>query len=105
MLINIEMTNRGTNADSFVASLLGTVGSSNVEHEVGTIDCGGSGIAFILDRFDILRRMFPGGSLKGNICAEVPTSDVNSLLLFGDYFELDLTDRTYRDDLWFWKLR
>lgn len=105
VLINIEVTNRGTSADSFVAGIMGTVGSSNLEFPVGTIDCGGSGIIRIPDRFDILRRIFPGGDLQGNVCAEVPTSDLNSLLLFGDYYDLDLTDREYRDDIWFWSLR
>ena len=104
VLINIEVTNRGTNAESFAARSLGTISSSNVEFYVGTsIACGS--ISAIPDPFGHKRRIFPGGSLQGNICTEVPISDLNSLLLFGDYFDLDLTDREYRDDIWFWALR
>ena len=104
VLINIEVTNRGTNAESFAARSLGTISSSNVEFYVDTsIACGTH--SAIPDPFGHKRRIFPGGSLQGNICTEVPISDLNSLLLFGDYYDLDLTDFEYRDDIWFWALR
>ena len=57
------------------------------------------------DRFDNTRSIFPGGELEGDVCFEVPSSDISSLLLYGDYDTLDLSDRTYIDGLWFWALR
>ena len=99
VLVNIEVRNLGSTAESFFAAGLNTVGSSNVEYDV---ECK---FNVLPDRFDSFRRIFPNGVLKGNICYEVPASDTSSLLLFGDYYDFDLSFSDYRGKLWFWNLR
>ena len=99
VMVQIEVRNRGSASDRFSASL-SAVGTRAVEYTTFGNSCG-----VIPNRFPSLTRIFSGGTLKGNICFEVQTSDIASLLLFGDDFDLDVSDRDYRDTLWFWNLR
>ena len=98
VLVSIQVHNRGSAADTFSAYSLNTVGSSNVEYR-------GYSCGVIPNNFGSFARIFPGGVSRGNICFEVSSSDTSSLLLFGEYYDFDLTDRYYRDTLWFWNLR
>ena len=98
VLVTIEVRNNGSEVSRFSASLLNSVGDSNVENNA--YECG-----VIPNEFSSITRIFPSGVLQGNICTEVSISDTSSLLLFGDYYDFDLTDRSYRDTLWFWNLR
>ena len=98
ILITIEVRNNGSEASRFSASSLNSVGDSNVENNA-------YGCGVVPNGFSSITRIFPSGVLQGNICFEVITSETSSLLLFGDYFDFDLTDRNYRDTLWFWNLR
>ena len=98
VLITIEAHNRGTESDRFSASSLNTLGASNVDYAHG---CKFNSIP---NRFDTLRRIFPGGRIQGNICFEVSASDSASLLLFGDEFDFDAI-AAGRSPLWFWNLR
>ncbi len=98
VLITIEVRNNGSEASRFSANSLNSVGDSNVENNA-------YGCGVIPNGFSSITRIFPSGVLQGNICAEVIISDTSSLLLFGDYFDFDLSDRDHRDALWFWNLR
>lgn len=99
VLITIEARNNGSEASTFSAFFLNSVGDSNIENST-SFECG-----VIPNRFGSITRIFPGGVLQGNICTEVSISDTSSLLLFGDYYGFDMTDGTHRDTLWFWNLR
>ena len=77
-----------------------TVGASQVSQDA----FGGGCWLWMPDSFDTSRVIFPGGELEGNVCFEVSTSDVDSLVLFGNWFDFD-AGFDYRDTLWFWKLR
>ena len=44
----------------------------------------------------ILLEYSPGGELQGNICYEVVSSDINSLVLFGDRRTFDISDFNVR---------
>ena len=101
ILITVEVRNRGTAADDLYAAGLSLVGSRNVEYEGSVYNCKFNTLP---NEFESSPRIFPGGSLSGTICFDVLTSETNSVILFGDYFNFD-ADFDYRDTLWFWKLR
>ncbi len=98
VLIEIEVENLGSAAESFFAAGLDTVGSSNVEFDARCK------FNTIPERFDSFRRIFPGGKLEGNVCFEVLASDTATLLLFGDEYDFDAI-ASGRSPLWFWNLR
>ena len=102
VLIAVEVRNRGTTADSFSAHGLSMVGSRNVEYEGSVLNCN---INSLPNEFDYSARIFPNGTATGTICHEVMASETNSLVLFGDYFDFDVSYLDYRDTLWFWELR
>ena len=93
------MRNSGNEADSFSSYQVSAVGSRAVEYRTFTDSCG-----VIPDDFEDFIRIFPGGELQGNICYEVVSSDINSLVLFGDRRTFDISDFNV-DTLWFWRLR
>ena len=99
VLIGISVRNRGNEADSFSSYQVSAVGSRAVEYRTFTDSCG-----VIPDDFEDTTRIFSGGELQGNICYEVVSSDINSLVLFGDRRTFDISDFNV-DTLWFWKLR
>ena len=100
VMVEIEVHYHGTSSERFSGESLSAVGTRAVEYTTFGNSC-----SVIPDSFPSHTRVFSGGRLQGNICFEVQTSDIASLLLFGDYFALDLTDRDYRNTLWFWSLR
>ena len=99
VLIGISVRNSGNEADSFSSYQVSAVGSRAVEYRTFTDSCG-----VIPDDFEDFIRIFPGGELQGNICYEVVSSDINSLVLFGDRRTFDISDFNV-DTLWFWRLR
>ena len=99
VLIGISVRNSGTEADSYSSSGVSAVGSRAVEYRTFTDYCG-----VIPDDFEDITRIFSGGELQGTICYEVVSSDINSLVLFGDRRTFDISDFNV-DTLWFWKLR
>ena len=99
VMVKIAVHNRGSEPDSFGSSNISAVGSQAVEYRTFVDSCG-----VIPDDFSNFTRIFSGGELQGNICYEVASSDVNSLLLFGDRYTFDIADRDV-ETLWFWKLR
>ena len=99
VLIGISVRDRGNEADSFSSYQVSAVGSRAVEYRTFTDSCG-----VIPDDFEDITRIFSGGELQGNICYEVVSSDINSLVLFGDRGTFDISDFNV-DTLWFWKLR
>ena len=99
--VRISVRNQGSSPDSFPSLSLGTVGSATL---VGQDALDGSCWIAVPDRFEYSRSIFPGGLLEGNVCFEVPIPDLNSLILYGDRFSLEL-DYTHRADLWYWSLR
>jgi len=105
--VRISVGNRASTPREFhtlVRNKIGTVGASLVAQD--SRDASNSCTYNKMpDKFDNERDIFPGGELEGSVCFEVLSSDINSLFLYGDYDALDLSDRTYDNDLWFWSLR
>ena len=97
--IRIAVLNRGSASESFSPYFMDTVGASQVSQNA----FGGGCWLWMPDSFDTSLIIFPGGELEGNVCFEVRTSDVGSLVLFGDWFDFD-AEFDYRDTLWFWSL-
>ena len=99
VMVTIMVRNTGSSADRFSSSRISAVGSQSVEYRTSVNHCG-----VIPDDFSDITRLFPSGELQGNICYEVASSDISSLLLFGDYLALD-ANFSNRNELWFWALR
>ena len=102
VLVNIEVRNTGSEAESFLADFLGATGP-NIEYNSAISGCK---FNIIPNRFNNLSRISPGGSLQGNICFEVSASDTTSLLIFGEgLLVFTVSDLDYLGNLWFWDLR
>lgn len=105
--IEISVRNRDSSPAEFhtrVTNKIGTVGASLVAQDTGDSK-GSCRNNRLQDRWDNERDIFPGGALTGKVCFEVLIADLDSLLLYGDYNALDLTDRTHINGLWYWSLR
>ena len=75
-IINVTATYRGSGkSDSYSGLRMQALGRSSVAYDYSD-HCG-----VIPNEFDELKDVFTGGSLSGNICFSVKTSDVASLLL------------------------
>ena len=66
------------------------VGGSNVSYE----DSGCGSWTTVPDRLDWQKEVFPGGSVTGNVCWEVRSSDVGSLVMYYDPV-YDRSERRY----------
>ena len=99
VLIEISIRNRGTEPDNFQSYGISAVGARAVEYRTFTDSCG-----VIPGDFEDITRIFSGGELQGNICYEVASSDISSLVLFGDRDTFDISERDV-DTLWYWSLR
>ena len=108
--IEIAVRNKGSSPDNFDVrssrswNNIGTVGNSSVaqNHGDSRSSCWHGALQ---DGWHSQRDIFPNGTQTGKVCFEVPIIDLDSLLLYGDYNSLDLTDRTHLNGLWYWSLR
>ncbi len=77
LLVNVKVVNNGNEPiDIYTVSQLSLVGKSNVSYDTWN-DCW-----TFPNEFDTSRTLFPAGSLTGNICFTVKSSDVDSLVMF-----------------------
>lgn len=75
-LVRVAMTYQGPDTDSPVSLDLTAVGDSNVIYRSTNDSCG-----VIPDNYSQANRLFAGGSVEGNVCWSVKTSDVATLVL------------------------
>jgi hypothetical protein len=80
----VEATYRGRGSASFDGSYrLRALGPSNVSYRTFEDSCG-----VIPDRISD-REVFTGGTIRGNVCWQVLTSDAGNLLMYDDPFLAD----------------
>lgn len=77
VVANITATYNGEGSDTS-GIFVEAVGQSDV-----AIDPGAEGNAVPNEPYDIFNEVFSGGSVTGNVVFEVPTSDIDSLVLIG----------------------
>ena len=84
LLVNIKVSNQGNEPIDiyWAVTELSLVGKSNVSYDQG-IECW-----TYPNELDINKTIFPGGSLSGNICFTVKSSDVDSLVMYYETFNL-----------------
>ena len=75
ILVKVRVKNDTSETQRYSSSGLKVVGQSNVEYD-------GHGCGVVPDAFDSSRNMFEGGELTGNICFNVESSDVDSLVMY-----------------------
>ncbi|MDE2688319.1 MAG: hypothetical protein OXI16_12600 [Chloroflexota bacterium] len=75
VIVTIKVRNDTSETQRYRSYGLNVVGQSNVGYDAG--DCG-----VIPDAFDSSRNMFSGGELSGNVCFNVESSDVDSLVMY-----------------------
>lgn len=75
VIVKIRVKNDTSETQRYSSYGLKVVGQSNVEYDGG--DCG-----VIPDTFESSRNMFGGGELTGNVCFNVESSDVDSLVMY-----------------------
>ena len=83
LLVNIEVSNEGDEPIGiYMVNELSLVGKSNVSYD-GWNDCW-----TFPNEIDTGKTIFPSGSLSGNICFTVKSSDVDSLVMYYEVFNL-----------------
>jgi uncharacterized coiled-coil protein SlyX len=90
-MVRISMTNNGSESASYqrIANFQ-VVGKSAVAYQTFDASCG-----LIPDELPNAE-VFPGGTIEGNVCWSVKTSDAKSLIMFADsYVTFDEKDRVY----------
>ena len=98
LLVTIEVNNVDrTPADMLFLSTLSLVGSSGISYLQGI--AGGDCWTYP-NELDTLKTIFPGGSIMGNLCFSVPSSEVGTLIMFVQnfygqflYWALELDER------------
>ena len=75
VMVRVRVKNDTSETQRYSSSGLKVVGQSNVEYD-------GYGCGVIPDAFDSSRNMFEGGELSGNVCFNVESSDVDSLVMY-----------------------
>ena len=75
VMVKIRVKNGTSETQRYSSSGLKVVGQSNVEYD-------GRGCGVVPDPFDSGRNMFEGGELSGNMCFNVESSDVDSLVMY-----------------------
>lgn len=76
-IVTITVVNKGEQpVDMYEVMSLSLVGNSNVSYPQG-LECW-----TYPDEIDITKTLFPGGSLTGNLCFSVPSSEVDSLVMY-----------------------
>ena len=89
LLVNIEVSNQGDEPiDIYMVNELSLVGKSNVSYDQG-FECW-----TFPNELDTSKTLFPGGSLSGNVCFTVKSSDVDALVMYYETFNL-LGDNQY----------
>ena len=78
LIVRIHVRNTSAESKNFGTTLY-LVGKSNIAYSQHEHRCG-----VIPDNFDIYREIFEGGELSGNICFSVQSSDIGSLVMYGD---------------------
>lgn len=90
LLVNIEVSNQSDEPIGiYMVNELSLVGKSNVSYEQIWDDCW-----TFPDEFDANKTIFPGGSLSGNICFTVKSSDIHSLVMYYETLNL-IGDKQY----------
>ena len=83
LLVKIKVSNQGDEPiDIYMVNELSLVGKSNVSYGQG-LECW-----TFPNEIDTSRTLFPDGSLSGNICFTVKSSDVDSLVMYYDTFNI-----------------
>ena len=83
LLVNIKVSNQGNEPiDLYMVNELSLVGKSNVSYNQG-IECW-----TFPNEIDTSKTIFPSGSLSGNICFTVKSSDVDSLVMYYETYNL-----------------
>lgn len=76
-IARVEATNSGTSPDSFGGSYrLRAVGASNVSLSTFRDSCG------VIPDDISSAQVFPGGSIAGNVCWSVPSTDIGDLVMY-----------------------
>lgn len=89
-IVRVAMTFTGTGSDDVSAGLrLRLVGDSAVAYTTYNDSCG-----VVPDRLPDTE-VFTGGTVEGNLCWSVKSSDVGSLVLFDDAYEVADNDRKF----------
>ena len=82
LLVEVTVTNRGDDPiDIYWVDSLGLVGGSNVSYDQIGDECW-----TYPNEINTSRTLFPTGSLTGNICFTVKSSDIDSLLMYAGPF-------------------
>jgi hypothetical protein len=79
VMANVTTTYNGDEASDKTGVQFQAVGASSNK----VLDAGGSSYPVPPDQYQQLTEVFKGGSLTGNMVFEVPTADVDSLVLIG----------------------
>ena len=78
LLVEVKVANQGNEPiDIYIVSQLSLVGKSNVSYDKWSGECW-----TFPNEIDTNRTIFPGGSLSGNICFTVKSSDIDSLVMY-----------------------
>ena len=75
VMVTIRVKNETSETQRYSSAGLNAVGQSNVEYD-------GRGCGVVPDAFESSRNMFEGGELSGNVCFNVESSDVDSLVMY-----------------------
>ncbi len=75
-MVRVQMTYRGQDTESPLSVDLTAVGASNVIYRSTNDTCG-----VVPDDYDSANRVFAGGTIEGNACWSVRTSDVGTLVM------------------------
>ncbi len=85
-IVRVRATYTGSSFDSFDGSYrLRAVGASNVTFTTFDPSC------VVIPGPISDATLFSGGTVEGNICFEIPTSDAGSLMIYDDYFLSELS--------------
>lgn len=91
VMANVSLTYDGAEASDSAGVNLQALGASNV-----TLSQGGSTYATPPGALDLFTEVFQGGTITGNIVFEVPTTDVESLVIIGHAFmSFDDSERAF----------
>ena len=88
-LATVAITYTGDDSDSFSSSDLEAVGPSNVGYTTFSNSCG------VIPNELPSNEISSGGTIQGNVCWEVLSTDADELLMYYDRVSLQFVDRTY----------
>jgi hypothetical protein len=86
--VRVEHTGEDEETLSVSGSDFELTGSRNLVYDNFDHDCG-----FYSDQID--GEMFPGGSLEGSVCFEVPQDETGLILIVAPFFSFDDEDKRY----------